>query len=147
MATVTKVIDAPRERVWAVLANGWSYASWVVGAAHIRAVDAGWPAPGASIHHSVAPWPLTIEDVTVVRAARPGESLELDAKAWPLGAARVRLELDSIDSSNTKIQMSEWIEHGAGRFLPSKLQVALLVARNRESLDRLGDLSRGDGPM
>jgi hypothetical protein len=36
-----KVIDTTPDRIFAVLADGWTYASWVVGAAHIRDVDDG----------------------------------------------------------------------------------------------------------
>ena len=34
-----------------MLSDGWSYATWVVGAARIRDVDDGWPTVGTKIHH------------------------------------------------------------------------------------------------
>ena len=34
-------VDAPAEAVWDVLADGWQYATWVVGASRVRAVDPG----------------------------------------------------------------------------------------------------------
>jgi uncharacterized protein YndB with AHSA1/START domain len=37
--TVTRDIAASRQRVWDVLANGWTYSGWVVGNSRIRAVD------------------------------------------------------------------------------------------------------------
>ena len=43
MAEVSLNVEAPVDAVWAVLADGWSYAGWVVGASHIRDVDTGWP--------------------------------------------------------------------------------------------------------
>lgn len=55
MAVVSKEIEASRADVFAILADGWLYASWVVGAAHIRAVDEGWPDVGSRIHHNIAP--------------------------------------------------------------------------------------------
>ena len=39
---VSRSVAAPAEAVWAVLADGWQYATWVVGASRVRAVDAGW---------------------------------------------------------------------------------------------------------
>ncbi len=45
--TISRRVDAPAEAVWSVLADGWSYANWVVGAARVRDVDPGWPAQGA----------------------------------------------------------------------------------------------------
>ena len=41
------VIDADPAQVYAVLADGWLYPLWVVGATHMRQVDAHWPAVGA----------------------------------------------------------------------------------------------------
>ena len=55
---------ATTEQVWSVLADGWSYAMWVVGASRIRAVDTNWPAPGSRIHHSVGVWPVVLSDHT-----------------------------------------------------------------------------------
>ena len=43
---VTRTVDAPAEAVWAVLADGWLYASWVVGASRVREVDPARRSPG-----------------------------------------------------------------------------------------------------
>lgn len=40
MASVSRVIAATPEQVFAVLAHGWSYSNWVTGTSHMRAVDA-----------------------------------------------------------------------------------------------------------
>ena len=47
--TVTRDVAATRQRVWDVLADGWSYSGWVVGNSRIRAVSSNWPAPGSPI--------------------------------------------------------------------------------------------------
>ena len=52
----SRSIAAPAEAVWAVLADGWQYATWVVGASRVRAVDAGWPQGG----HPVTPQPRPV---------------------------------------------------------------------------------------
>ena len=41
--TVTRDVAATRQRVWDVLADGWTYSGWVVGNSRIRAVSSNWP--------------------------------------------------------------------------------------------------------
>ncbi|MCM6774152.1 SRPBCC family protein [Nocardia sp. CDC159] len=135
-------VDATPEEVFAVLSDGWLYGLWVVGASHIRDVDKDWPAVGSRIHHSVGPWPLTRQDVTTVRAVEPPHLLELDARLWPVGAARIRLELTG-RGANTVVRMHEYVCRGPGKVLPVDLQQLLLVPRNTESLHRLGDIAVG----
>ncbi len=130
-------------QVWDVLADGWSYAGWVVGASHIRAVDDGWPKPGTRIHHSVGPWPLVIQDTTeIVRCEAPG-LLELDARLWPVGAARITFTLRARSELVTEVRMTEVVARGPSAFLPRVAQDLLLIPRNRESLRRLAALAEG----
>ncbi|MFD3510195.1 SRPBCC family protein [Nocardia sp. NPDC058666] len=143
MVEVRLTVPASIEDVFAVLADGWSYAGWVVGASHIRRVDQDWPALGSRIHHSVGPWPLVISDTTAVRVVEPPYILELDARAWPIGAAVVRLDLREVGPATTEVVMGERATRGPGRFLPHVLQTLLLTPRNRESLDRLSDIAVG----
>jgi hypothetical protein len=143
MAEVVEVIGAPVEHVFAVLADGWSYAGWVVGASHIRDVDTEWPKPGARIHHSVGSWPLVVDDVTAVVSVVPPQVLELDARLWPLGAARVRFELARTATGMTEVTMKERVCSGPTSLLPNAVQDLVLVPRNRETLRRLADLARG----
>ena len=71
MTEVTRLVDAPPAEVFATLADGWTYPLWVVGAAHMRAVDPAFPAVGSKLHHSVGLWPLLIEDTTEVVEMEP----------------------------------------------------------------------------
>lgn len=141
MTETERVVDATPNQVFEVLADGWSYASWVVGAAHMRAVDPGWPAVGTRLHHRVGPWPLTIDDRTTVTAMQPGRLLELDARAWPVGSAGVRVVLEPVDGGRTRVRLREWLTSPTAGKLPKVLQAALLVPRNKESLSRLDDLA------
>lgn len=130
-------------QVWDVLADGWSYAGWVVGASHIRDVDTGWPKPGTRIHHSVGPWPLVIQDTTeIVRCEAPG-LLELDARLWPVGAARITLALRARAELVTEVRMTEVVARGPSALLPRFAQDLLLIPRNRESLRRFAALAEG----
>jgi hypothetical protein len=141
MAETCRIVRTSPQRVFAVLADGWSYASWVVGAAHIRDVDDNWPAVGSQVHHQVGPWPLHIKDRTSVRAMEPDRMIELKARAWPLGAAVVRVELQPVGPDETRVRIDEAVSSGIGRLLPGRIQALLLGPRNRESLRRLDDLA------
>lgn len=149
MIAVSATLPASPAAVFGVLADGWSYAGWVVGATHVRDVDEGWPAVGTRIHHSVGSWPFVIDDVTSVTAVEPGRLLELDARLSPIGAARVRFELSGSDDTahhtagHTTVRMSELVASGPARLLPRAAQALVLIPRNRESLSRLGHLAAG----
>ena len=47
MHTEQRSTTATVDQVWAVIADGWTYPCWVVGASRMRAVSADWPAAGA----------------------------------------------------------------------------------------------------
>lgn len=141
MSETRKVIETTPERIFAVLADGWSYASWVVGAAHIRDVDAAWPAVGSRIHHKVGPWPVQIKDETAVRAMEPDRLLELDARMWPVGKAIIRITLEPISAASTRVTIAESVVSGAGRLLPEAVQAVVLRPRNAEALARLADIA------
>ena len=66
MISVERVIKTTPQRVWDVLADGWLYPLWVVGASRMREVDDSWPAVGAQLHHSVGVWPALLDDNTEV---------------------------------------------------------------------------------
>jgi hypothetical protein len=84
---ITRRVQASTEAVWAVLAAGWMYSTWVVGASRIRAVQQHWPQPGSRIHHSFGVWPALIDDHTEVLECDPGRELLLKARGWPAGEA------------------------------------------------------------
>lgn len=135
--------------VWAVLADGFSYASWVVGASRVRAVDADWPAVGSRIHHSVGSWPLLLDDVTEVLACDPGRMLTLQARGWPAGEARVELELtpsDEAGSGGCRIEIREDATHGPGTLIPGPVRQLAIAPRNVESLRRLSYLAERPRP-
>jgi hypothetical protein len=144
-------VSASAAAVWSVLGDGWLYPLWVVGATHMRDVDATWPALGARLHHSVGVWPVQLRDTTVVRAVEEGRRLELEARALPVGTARVVLELTPLGPDRCRVSIYEYVKSGPGRMVPTALQAPFIRARNTESLERLADIavhraeSRGDG--
>lgn len=141
-ATVRSRVEAPPEAVWAVLADGWLFASWVVGASRVRHVDASWPAPGAEIHHSFGVWPAVLDDTTTVLSAEPARELVLRPKGWPVGEATVRLRL-AADGTGTSVTMEEDATAGPGRVVPPPVRRLALTPRNVESLRRLALIAEG----
>lgn len=135
-------IDAGPARVWAVLCDGWLYPSWVVGASRMRAVDAGWPAPGKRLHHSVGSWPLLINDQTEAVETVPEKLLRLHAHGWPAGAAEVLIELEP-DATGTSVRIREDAIAGPAKLMPKPLRQLVVVPRNREALRRLAFLAEG----
>jgi hypothetical protein len=141
MATTTRLINAVPDRVYAVLADGWTYSDWVVGTAHIRAVDAGYPGVGTSIHHKAGPWPLSLHDRSTVLECDPGRMLLLKIRLWPLGAGQVRFDLEPVGTSATRVTMREQFTEGPLLGLRNKVNDVFLHLRNRETLRRLDDLA------
>jgi hypothetical protein len=142
MVTVSKTFLASANDVWNVIADGWLYSGWVVGASRIRDVDALWPAEGAVLHHSVGAWPLLINDKTHVTAANPGKSIELIARGWPLGEAKVVITIEE-QRTGCKVTMAEDAIKGPGSAIPKFILDPLITVRNKETLKRLELMASG----
>jgi uncharacterized protein YndB with AHSA1/START domain len=141
---VEATVKATPESVWRVLADGWLYPLWVVGASRVRQVDDTWPEPGSKIHHSVGLWPAVINDETEVIERTPGTVIGLRAKAWPVGEATVTLRLEPRGASTT-VRMQEDATAGPARLVPKPVRAPVIIVRNRESLRRLAWLSERRG--
>lgn len=139
MAT-TREVTAPLQRVWDVLADGWTYSQWVVGNSRTRAVDSNWPEPGAAIRHSVGVWPLVINDQTSVESARPPYELVLRAGLGTLGAMRITMRLEETPKGCRAIMIEVPVE-GPLRFIPNRVNLIGIFPRNRECLLRLAALA------
>ncbi|WP_028047984.1 SRPBCC family protein [Cellulomonas sp. URHE0023] len=142
MATVAARMSCRPDAVLAVLADGWSYATWVVGTSRLRGVDVSFPAPGSTISHSFGVWPAVIDDKTVVLAWRPDRGIELQARGWPAGEAHVRIEVMP-HGEGCSVRIVEDVVRGPGLLIPRLVRTALLIPRNRETLRRLAHLAEG----
>jgi hypothetical protein len=132
-------MHATPDQVWEVLSDGWLYPLWVVGASRMREVDAGWPAVGTRLHHSVGTWPLLVDDVTECVEQAPKTQLVLHAHAWPAGRASVALRLSPV-GVDTEVTMEEQATEGPAALIPRLVQDPVLAWRNVESLRRLAFL-------
>ena len=144
--TVKRDTKASRDRVWEVIADGWTYSQWVVGNSRMRAVDPNWPQVGSTIRHSIGVWPLLIDDVTIVEECRPSEKLVLLAKGRPFGKARVTVRLFDIDGGGCRIEMAEVPVGAPMGWVPDRLSLAAAFPRNRECTWRLAALAERRTP-
>lgn len=140
MSTVTRVVEASPDQVWAVLSDGWTYPSWVVGASRMRAVDPTWPEAGGRLHHSVGTWPLLIDDTTEVLECDPPSHLLLRAHGWPMGSAEVDLWMTAL-GARTEVVMTEDVVSGPGALVPKPVRDVQIGWRNTETLRRLSFLA------
>ncbi|HWH32142.1 MAG TPA: SRPBCC domain-containing protein [Egibacteraceae bacterium] len=148
MARTETVIAAPVEQVWAALMDPWLYTQWVVGNKRVRGVDGDWPRPGSRFHHTVGLGPLATRDFTRLVTAQEHRRVELDAHAWPVGTARVVLELEPVDGG-TRVVMHEEPTRGPAKWMETRLLHGFTHGRNVESLRRLRRMvehrARSDG--
>ena len=142
MAVNYRTMDCSPERVFAVLADGWLYPGWVVGASRMRSVDKAWPAEGSVIHHSVGAWPALIDDTTSVLEWDPPRHALLKARGWPIGEAHVAIDVRT-RGHGCVVRITEDAVAGPGRYLPGILRDAAIRVRNEETLRRLAYLAEG----
>lgn len=142
MSRTTRVMACTPEDVFEVLADGWSYATWVVGAARIRDVEPEWPEVGTHIHHSVGLWPMLIHDNTEVEHLDAPREMRLQVRIWPTGSGIVTMRCTPRDGG-TEVVMEEQLVSGPVSLMPKPVQDAFLHARNVEALRRLAYLVEG----
>ena len=139
---VSREFRCSAEDVFAVLADGWVYPVWVVGASRMRAVDDDWPGVGSRLHHSAGAWPLLIDDTSEVLAYQPPKSMVLQARGWPAGEARVEITVEP-SGTGCLVSIAEDASSGPALLVPSPVRHALMAVRNRETLRRLAYLAEG----
>ena len=142
MSVNTRIVAATPDDVWKVLADGWLYPLWVVGATRMRDVDKNWPDKGSRIHHSIGVWPMLINDHTEVLDVVPGRSITLRARAWPVGEAKVDIRLSDV-GAQTEVVIEEDAIAGPGVLVPEPFKGLTLKWRNVETLRRLAFIAEG----
>lgn len=138
------MVGVTPDAVFHVLCDGNSYSHWVVGTRKIRSVEPGWPAPGTSIHYTVGYGPLRKDDRTRAVSYEPNARLELEAHAWPAGAAAIVLDVRSRDDGAV-VTIEEHPSRGLAKRVHNPLLDLVIKARNVETLRRLENLARQGG--
>jgi uncharacterized protein YndB with AHSA1/START domain len=141
MSSNTRIFHCSPNDVFDILEDGWSYATWVVGAARIREVEEEWPSPGSRIHHSVGAWPLMISDTTSVEEIERPHELVLTVRAWPVGEGKVRIACLQTGPDETEVTIEEDASSGPAQLMLRPIRDALLSWRNEEALLRLAYLA------
>ncbi len=101
-----RLVHATPAQIWAVLADGYRYADWVIGARGILAVDAGWPARDSALWFTVGLGPLTYTGRTTVVACVPERVLELEVHVGLAGSVRVGARLTA-NGDGTRVLLEE----------------------------------------
>lgn len=142
MATNRRRMRCTPEAVFRVLADGWLYPAWVVGASRMRDVEDGWPRPPVTLHHSVGTWPFLLNGTTSMTEWDPPRRAVMQARGWPIGEARVTVEAEPT-GDGCVVTIEEHPEKGPGALLPRFLTAPMLRWRNNETLRRLSYLAQG----
>jgi len=142
MSRNVRVLHCTPEDVFEVLGDGWLYPAWVVGASRMREVDDTWPMAGAELHHSFGVWPVLIDDKTLVEQFVPSRLMVMKARGWPIGEARVTIDVKP-RGEGCVVRIQEEPIAGPGRFVPTAVMDTLLHWRNDETLHRLAYLAEG----
>lgn len=142
MAENTRFVAASPDAVFDVLADGWLFPVWVVGASRMRAVDEAWPAVGSRMHHSVGAWPALIDDYTEVREWDPPRRAVLRARLWPIGEARIELDVQPAEGG-CAVTITETPTSGPFAIAPRPVVDLSITMRNTEALNRLAYLAEG----
>ena len=145
MAITRTSTSEPPEAVWAVLADGWRYAEWVVGCRRIRAVDPGWPAPGTRFHHELGVGPLRLRDHSESLEVDEGRRLVLRARAWPAGEGRVTITITPEGGGGSLVEMEEHPTAGLAKRLDSPPVDLATHLRNEVALRRLARAAARSG--
>lgn len=139
---VSRQFHCSADDVFTVLADGWVYPVWVVGASRMRAVDDDWPLVGSHLHHSAGAWPLLIDDTSECLAYDPPRTLVLQARGWPAGEARVEITVEP-SGTGCLVSIAEDASSGPALLVPKPVRLAMMALRNREALRRLAYLAEG----
>jgi hypothetical protein len=142
MSLNVRTMDCPPSAVFDVLADGWLFPVWVVGASRMRDVDRNWPEPQSLLHHSVGSWPAVIDDQTVSEEWFPPHRAVMRAKGWPIGEARVTIDVKP-RGDGCVVRLQEHPVAGPGDWVPRALTEPMLYLRNLETLRRLAWVAEG----
>jgi hypothetical protein len=146
MAVRHQLIFREPAAVWAVLEDQSRYSHWVVGTSGTRPCEGQWPEVGSSLTYTVRLGPREFEGTTVVRRLERPRILELEAHSWPLGTARIAIEIRPW-GEHTLVIVDEHPLRGSGARAHNVAADALLQIRHRSMLQRLAKTVEDSAPQ
>jgi hypothetical protein len=149
MSTNYRQMNCSPDDVFRVIADGWVFPTWVVGASRMRDVDAAWPAVGSRLQHSFGVWPVLINDNTTMLEYDAPRHAVMQPEGWPIGEALVTIDVKP-RRNGCVVRIKEKAVKGPATLIPSFILDIYLYARNVETLRRLAFIAEGlrdtDGP-
>ena len=142
MATNYRLMACSPADVFDVIADGWVYPTWVVGASRIREVDEAWPLIGSQLHHSFGVWPALIDDRTTMLEWDPPRHARMRARGWPIGEAIVTIDVKP-RRTGCVVCITEVADKGPGAIVPQPVLDVPIWYRNVETLKRLAFVAEG----
>lgn len=142
MSSNVRIMKCSPEAVFAVLADGWLFPSWVVGASRMRDVDTEWPMEGSKLQHSFGVWPAVIDDETTVLEYDFPRHMIMQPAGWPIGEARVTIDVKP-RGTGCVVRIQEDAVKGPGTLIPKPILNVGLHIRNVETLRRLAFIAEG----
>jgi uncharacterized protein YndB with AHSA1/START domain len=139
-----RVTPATPEQIWRVLADGWLFPRWAIGATQIRSVDGDWPTSGSRLHHAIGHGRLAWRSETRVLASTPARLLKMRVDGWPTGGSELTVTLEPV-ASGTSLRIDELVVAGPDHVLPPTVHTMLLQWRNTEALRGLALLAEAAG--
>ena len=112
------------DQVWEVLADGWLYPLWVVGATRMREVDDDWPAVGVAgcTTRSASGRSLLDDDTEVARAASRAAGSSCGPAAGRSGEAEVEIRLTAQGGGHRGRDRGGRRSPGPGALVPEPLR-------------------------
>ena len=130
---------ASPDQVWRVLANGWLFGQWAIGALKVCRVDDDWPRVGSRLDHTFGRGPGEWRTETLVLASTPRQLLKVRTDGWPSGASELTVTLDSA-VSGTNLRMEE-LTVDPGHVVPPAVRSMLLQWRSSQLIKGLAMLA------
>jgi hypothetical protein len=136
-------LEAPVDAVAAVLADPRAYDGIVFGVRRVLWFDAGWPATGSRLRHTVGSGPVAVRGQTEVLAGELPDRLELAVGLGPAGAlsAEFRLHARRAPDAGTRIEIVTEPRSGLVARLWSAPVERVLRRHDTEVIRRLGALA------
>lgn len=142
MSTNYRLMACAPENVFDVIADGWLFPTWVVGASRMRDVDEAWPAVGSRLQHSFGVWPALIDDETTMIEWDPPRRAVMKPAGWPIGEALVTIDVKP-RGDGCVVRIGESAVKGPGSLIPGPVLDIPLHLRNIETLRRLAFIAEG----
>lgn len=136
--------SASPDQVWRVLANGWLFPSWAIGATQVCKVDGDWPSADSRLQHAIGRGLFALRSETRVLASRPARMLKVLTEGWPSGGSELTVTVIPAETG-TSLRLEELVVAPTNGLAPI-VNTMLLQWRTTQALRGLDLLARSVEP-